>query len=56
MNCDWILEFDEKLGKYPEIRNLKRDEFHGNITINFCAGKPMNYNLSLHRRIENDKP
>ena len=52
MNCDWLVDFDERLGKYPEVQKLKMQEFHGSIEINFNAGVPQNYNLKLHRRIE----
>jgi hypothetical protein len=52
---DWLKDFENRFGKYPEIKDLKAQEFHGTVEINFCAGIPQNYNLKLHRRAE-EKP
>ena len=56
MNCDWLISFDDRLGMYPEIQNLKTQEFHGSVTINFCSGVPQNYDIKLHRRVETEQP
>jgi hypothetical protein len=55
MNCDWLEIFDERLGRYPEVRLLKGISFHGTLEINFCAGIPQNYNLKIHRKATEQK-
>lgn len=51
---DWLTEFKNKFGHYPELRDIKANKFHGSVEINFCAGVPMNYNYKMHRRAEKD--
>ena len=50
---DWWQDFENKLGHYKEIQNLKDKQFHGKLEINFMAGEIQNYNLTTHRRAVN---
>lgn len=52
---DWIEDFILKFKTYPEVRYLKRDRFHGWVSINFCNGVPSTYDFKLHRRAVNTK-
>jgi hypothetical protein len=49
---DWLVDLDNRFGKFPEIQKIKERKFHGSITINFMDGMPQNYDLKLHRRAE----
>ena len=53
---DWVISFVERFQKFEEIQNLKIKKFHGSLTINFSDGVPINYNLLIHRRGENNQP
>jgi hypothetical protein len=53
---DWYNDFKSKFGSYAELQGIKQDKLHGSLTINFCAGVPLNYNLTIHRRAETKNP
>lgn len=48
---DWIREFETRFGKDEDISKLAAKRTHGSIQINFCDGKPVNYNLTIHKRV-----
>jgi len=49
---DWYDDFKNKFGGYEELQSIRQGKMHGSLTINFCAGVPLNYNLTIHRRAE----
>lgn len=50
MTFDWIDDFEKNFGINQDIREIKKNRFHGSIEINFCNGEPMNINIKKHLR------
>jgi hypothetical protein len=50
---DWITAFSSSFKDDPELKELMKKRVHGSIQINFCAGVPVNYNLTIHKRASN---
>lgn len=48
--CDWLNDFSIKFKDYKEIQNLKQDNFHGSLVLNFGGNGVTNYDFKLHRR------
>lgn len=47
---DWLKEFENRFGTDEYLVSLGAKKMHGSIQINFCDGKPVNYNLTIHKR------
>lgn len=48
---DWIKDFENRFGDDEELVKLAAKKMHGSIQINFCDGHPINYNLTIHKRL-----
>ncbi len=47
---DWISEFQEKFKDDKEIKDLQKEKFYGNLTINFFEGKIVDVNKYQTRK------
>lgn len=48
---DWIKDFETRFGTDEELARVQAKKMHGSIQINFCDGHPVNYNLTIHKRV-----
>ena len=49
---DWCFDFVKKFSRFKEIQSLKKDKFHGSLTLNFADWTPHAYELKVCRRAE----
>lgn len=47
---DWTSELEQKFGEDKEVKTLKKDEFYGQVTLNFFKGSIIDLNKYQTRK------
>lgn len=53
---DWMADFQARFGSDTDVNCLGSKKIHGYVQINFCDGRPVNYNLMIHKRVSQSFP
>jgi hypothetical protein len=48
--CDWLNDFLKKFENDKEVKDLAKDKFFGNLTINFFDGRVVDVNKYQTRK------
>lgn len=52
-HIDWLEDFERRFNKDILIQQLKKNKFHGSLTLNFHEGLPVNCDMKKHIKAVN---